>query len=183
MRFAPNGRHIAIEPSPTRSALLKKRFPSVTVIAVAISDRDGNAQFIENPDWPGFSRLKANISNKEAFCWDVTTSRIDSLHLPEKIDLIKLDIEDGELAALRGGENLLQRDRPIVIFECGTEYQEFDRNGLFQFFIDRNYDVFTFGDFLFEKGPLTYDEFRKCGLYPFRANNYLALPRCAGTGS
>jgi hypothetical protein len=40
-----------------------------------------------------------------------------------------------------------------------------------------NYDVFTFGDFLHDKGPLGFDEFRKCGIYPFRAFNFVALPQ------
>ena len=40
-----------------------------------------------------------------------------------------------------------------------------------------SYDLFTFGDFLYGKEALTFSEFRKCGLYPFRAFNFVALPR------
>jgi hypothetical protein len=42
---------------------------------------------------------------------------------------------------------------------------------------DFGYGVYAYGDFLFDKGPLTPDEFRKTGLYPFRAFNFVALPR------
>ena len=44
---------------------------------------------------------------------------------------------------------------------------------------DLGYDIFSFTDFLFDKGEMTYDEFRKCGLYPFRALNFVAVPRSA----
>ena len=33
----------------------------------------------------------------------------------------------------------------------------------------------TFTDFLYEKGPMSFLEFRKCGLYPFRAFNFIAI--------
>ena len=44
---------------------------------------------------------------------------LDSLILPEcpRVDVVKCDIEGGELAALRGGATLLRRDRPDVIVE------------------------------------------------------------------
>ncbi|MFX7071531.1 hypothetical protein ABTI09_19765, partial [Acinetobacter baumannii] len=65
------------------------------------------------------------------------------------------------------------------VFECGAVTNEgLDRAALFDHLTSvMTYDVFTFGDFLYRKGPLSADEFRKCGIYPFRAFNFVALPR------
>jgi FkbM family methyltransferase len=46
---------------------------------------------------------------------------IDSLRFPSRITLAKIDVEGHELAALRGMENLLKRDHPILIVEGQAE--------------------------------------------------------------
>ena len=52
----------------------------------------------------------------------VVSSSLDALY-PDDDDvaLIKLDIEGGELAALRGGWRLIRRCRPVVVVEAHTE--------------------------------------------------------------
>src|SRR5690606_11274694 len=42
---------------------------------------------------------------------------VDSLDLPSRVRLIKMDVEGHEISALKGAEKLLQRDRPILIVE------------------------------------------------------------------
>jgi FkbM family methyltransferase len=37
------------------------------------------------------------------------------------VELIKLDIEGGELAALRGAQQIIAKHKPALIFECGPE--------------------------------------------------------------
>ena len=61
------------------------------------------------------------------------------------------------------------------MFECGTEYQISEqRRAIYSLLTELGYEMYCFGDFLFDKGALSYDEFRKCGLYPFRAFNFVA---------
>jgi len=179
MKFAPGGNHAAIEASPTKAGWLARKFPNVRVKQVAVSDRLGAAVFEENLAKPGFSRLQGdNPSTDPVNRYEVKITTLDALDLGP-FDLVKIDIEGAELAALTGGRNFIMRCRPNIIFECGADANAgLDRNLLFDYLTSSlNYDVFTFIDFLYEKGPLSHDEFRKCGIYPFRAFNFVATPR------
>lgn len=179
IRAAPKGKQIAIEASPTKAAMLRKRFPATRVEQIAISDTIGTATFEENIANPGYSKLQGdNPSGDRVHRYSVNVTALDALDLPQ-IDFMKIDIEGAELAAFRGGMKFINRDRPAILFECGADANAgLDRRALFDQITEAmRYDVFTFGDFLYNKGPLGFDEFRKCGIYPFRAFNFLALPR------
>lgn len=174
LSIAPGGHHTAIEPSRTKGAWLAAKFRSVDVVNIAVSDREGRATFEENRSRPGYSKLLGDGTRSTNAYYDVDVKRLDDV-IDRKIDLLKLDIEGNELAALRGGSALIQGSRPAIIFECGAEQD--NRRELFDFITSElNYQIFTFGDFLFNKGPMGFDEFRKCGVYPFRAFNFVALP-------
>jgi FkbM family methyltransferase len=179
LRYAPNGNHIAIEPSVIRSNLLRRRFPKVLVLETAIADRDGTAIFEENWKNLGFSRLQRAVSQTSVSRYEVKTMRLDDLDV-RRVDFIKLDIEGAELLALKGGKALINKYQPVILFECGAENADKEeRRELYECLtLSIKYEIYTFTDFLFpRKGPLLFDEFRKCGIYPFRAFNFLALPR------
>ena len=46
---------------------------------------------------------------------------IDSLQFPSRISLAKIDVEGHELAALKGMQNLVKRDHPVLIVEGQAE--------------------------------------------------------------
>ena len=174
IRFAPAGPHIAIEPSSTKARILRRRFPNVLVLEEAVSDHDGYASYSENEQLPGFSKLGDGPNS-----YNVRTRRIDSIPI-RCLDFIKLDIEGHELAALRGATDTIKHFKPALMFECGTEYvaDKIDKEALYSEITDcLGYQIYSFGDFLFNKGSLSFDEFKKCGIYPFRALNFLAFPR------
>jgi FkbM family methyltransferase len=181
--YAPRGQHVVFEASPTKSHWLRKRFPNVTVFSYAVADKGGNAVFEEDCANPGYSALRSSTTSKvvNSVLYEVPTCRLDDV-LAElnRVDLIKLDIEGGELAALRGSAELIERFKPTIIFECGSEYGlaagAFSRLDLYNFITkDLGYKIFGLADFLYDKGEMSYDEFRKCGLYPFRGFNFVAL--------
>ena len=185
MRYAPNGHHVAFEASPIKCEWLRRRFSDVEIFHYAVAGEAGSAVFEEDVVRPGYSHLKAGRSESGAksILYEVQTCRLDDVLLKkDRIDLIKFDIEGGELAALRGAVELVEKCRPAIIFECGSEYffsqQKSTRRDLYDFITDKlNYEIFSFADFLFDKGEMTFGEFRKCGLYPFRAFNFVALPQ------
>lgn len=178
-QFAPRGNHTIIEASETKAAWLRRQFSGSRVECVGISDRTGVAVFYEDPERSGFSRI---TDRSGPGCQEIKTTTLDAITLGH-VDLLKLDIEGGELAALRGATKLIADSRPSIIFECGADANgNFDRRALFDFLESSGYAIHTFGDFLFDKGPLSFDEFRKCGIYPFRAFNFVALRR-AGNGN
>ena len=180
LTFAPEGRHCVFEASPTKAQWLKRRFPTVEVFSVAVASAPGSAIFQENHKRSGYSRLK----NGSPDCGDATTdvlvetTTLDAaLGRQRRIDFIKLDIEGAELAALRGATTVIAKHKPTLLFECTPLVVGDDRRALYEFVTQTlGYRIWTFGDFLFEKGPLGPDEFRKCGIYPFTAINFVAAP-------
>jgi len=180
IKYAPEGKHIAFEPSAVKSKWLRKKFPFVEVFPHAVADKAGSAVFGEDRKFPGFSRLlmKGELS---AIGYVVAVKCLDDALIDRRIDLIKLDIEGGELAALKGAINTINKHQPSIIFECGSQYSvemnNISRRELYDFIaIDMSYKIFGFSDFLFSKESMEYGEFHKCGLYPFRAFNFVALP-------
>ncbi len=180
-KYAPAGRHIAFEASPTKSGWLRSRFPAVEVHARAVADVAGTAMFQEDTARPGFSRL-GNVAGEGRNLMEVPVCRLDDV-LADRADiaLIKLDIEGAELSALRGARNVISRSRPAIIFECGSKYflddEKLSSRDLYDFITGQlGYRVFGMADFLYGKGAMEFDEFRKYGIYPFRGFNFVALP-------
>jgi FkbM family methyltransferase len=184
IKHAPNGTHVAFEPTPAKYKWLRSRFPSVEIFPYAVADETARAIFEENLARPGFSRLRRTDNEPlgSTISYEVQTCRLDDVLCDkDKIDLVKLDIEGGELAALRGATNVIKKSRPAIIFECGSEYylvqKNLSRKDLYDLITrELGYEIFCFADFLFDKGAMSFHEFRKCGLYPFRAFNFVALP-------
>jgi FkbM family methyltransferase len=130
----PNGRVIAIEPVPESFALLAAnvqlfKFNNVTLMNVAASDKSA----LVGMDIPYFktglrnlyeARLTTDSSHLQGL-W-VVTLLLDSLALPNKVALVKIDTEGHELQVLRGMAQLLHRDHPTLIVETNSsEVSEF----------------------------------------------------------
>jgi FkbM family methyltransferase len=184
LRKCPQGHHLAIEAVQSKADNLRRRFPTVQVLCLAASNRNGRAIFEESIEASASSRLQTSRPDQSFVSYEIETRRLDDIAEKRRVDLIKLDVEGFELDALRGAVATIDRYRPVIIFECGSEYylreNKIDRRALFDFLtIDLDYRISTFADFLFGKGPMQFDEFRRCGLYPFRAFNFLALPQGA----
>jgi FkbM family methyltransferase len=182
IKCAPKGKHIAFEASKVKSEWLKRRFPSVEIIQNAVADEVGTGIFEENVKLSGYSRLRIKGETASGSADSrVVVCRLDDLLLDRKIDFIKLDIEGGELAALRGALATIKKWQPAIVFECAPEFAlnklNISRAELYDFLtVEAKYKIYCFSDFLFQKGCMDFSEFRKCGLYPFRAFNFVALP-------
>lgn len=173
---APDGKHIAVEAARSKGDRLRRKFPRATIHTVAAGRESGSATFEENLAASGYSRL-GNSASSSSIHYEVEVRRLDDL-IDHPVDLIKLDIEGGELDALKGATATLDRYQPALLFECGSEYNNPPppRRELYDFLTEHGYGIQTFGDLLFDKGPMGFDEFRRCGLYPFRAFNFVATP-------
>jgi FkbM family methyltransferase len=133
-RVGPGGHVIAFEPSITNAAYVAwnaaaNSFPNVSVVAAAVSDRDGWAVFLDKG--PLMSRLdkdddEAQARRRAARGAAVRARRIvPVLSLDTWIaqaeqpppTLIKIDIEGAEIGALRGMSETLRSARPTLIIE------------------------------------------------------------------
>jgi FkbM family methyltransferase len=176
-RLAPQGRHVAFEPSPTKAAWLKQRFPTTEVFAMAVGERSGTIGFYENRQAPGLSFVSDDPDALDHHTiQNVALCRLDDvLNNRARIDLIKIDVEGNELSVLQGAGKVIGSHRPTIVFEFGPGTDD-KRRALFDWFLAHGYGIYSYADYLFDRGPLEFEEFRRCGIYPFRAFNFLALP-------
>lgn len=123
----PRGRVIAFEPVPVTFSLLSAntqlfQHQNVSLINAAVSDKPASVGMRV----PQFSTglvnyYDAHLSQSPDAPFNVLTLSIDSLCLPTRISLIKVDAEDHELFVLGGMQELIKRDHPILIVETGNK--------------------------------------------------------------
>lgn len=165
LSLAPDGQHDAFEPLPHYSAFLTKKYrhkPNVRIHRIAISDRNGSADFAYNHDHPDYSGFRER--EYPSIAEHVETIRVKTMRLDDVIDprrrikLIKIDVEGAELSVLRGAVELLSRDRPTVIFEHGLGASDFYNTTpeqMFDLLTEARLQVYLLDEFLDGKRPLT----------------------------
>lgn len=167
IKYAPNGKHFAFEPIPMLFNLLKKKYTNQSIYPYAISDVSGDTtfQFVKNaPAYSGIKKRKYATENPEIEEINVQTIPLDDL-IPknQKIDLIKIDVEGGEFQVLKGAKNVIVKNKPKIIFECGkgaSEYYGTTPEELYSF-IDNELkmSVSTLENFLKNKNALSQKQF------------------------
>jgi FkbM family methyltransferase len=133
LRFAElagtEGRVIAFEPVAETAEILaamarRGRHRNITVLNVAVSERAGLLRFRIPTRYglPNYFQARAAGDGDRI----VLSVALDELPIPHRIALVKIDVEQQEVAVLRGMQRLIERDHPILIIE-GHEgiYPEF----------------------------------------------------------
>jgi FkbM family methyltransferase len=118
-----SGRVLAFEPVPKTFRLLaanSRLFPyaNVTLMNAAVSETSMLAS-MEVPVVEGGTYL-AHLTDK-ATGLSILCMTVDSLQLPNRVNLVKIDAEGHEVSVLRGMRELLERDRPVLIVELGAK--------------------------------------------------------------
>ncbi|AFY56269.1 methyltransferase, FkbM family [Rivularia sp. PCC 7116] len=180
-KLSPHGKHIAIEPIPYKYNWLKSKFQNVEIIQAALGESNGEVDFYLQSPSSGYSGLQHHGSRngKQNFkIIKVKCLRLDEIVPPDLfIGFIKIDVEGGELAALKGGETILQRCHPTILFECaksGLKAHNVSQFEIYDFFDAHGYSLFLIKDWLAQNKPLNYEGFIKSMEYPFQAFNFLA---------
>jgi len=129
----PSGFVFAFEPQPRnlhylRAHLRLNRVENASVLDLAVADAPGTARFSTSGSATGALSELGDLV--------VRQTSLDSLVESQAVrppDLIKMDIEGGELAAIRGARDVLTRYRPIIMLathgtrvhdECIDELRE-----------------------------------------------------------
>ena len=126
LKFAPNGTHFAFEPIPGmyNDLVIKyKSKPNCRIFDIALSNKKGTSTFnyvVSNPSYSGLIKRKYDRSHEEDTTITVKTDAMDDI-IPSgtKIDLVKIDVEGGELLVMEGAKRTLTENKPVVIFEHG----------------------------------------------------------------
>lgn len=110
--FAPPHIVHAFEPHPANFALLRRNAPLAFLHRVALADYDGPGHLAVDQVNPGHSALaETGIA--------VTVRTLDSYDLRE-VRLVKVDVEGGEEAVLRGAARTIAESRPLILIEDWT---------------------------------------------------------------
>ena len=127
----PQGRVLAFEPIDALADRLQEHVDRnglrhVRVVRMGLSDQDGTALIYDScgqgeahDEHQGLGSLFGEPSRNAAL-QTIQLGRLDALLSGsefERVDFIKIDIEGGELACLRGAESLLRQHRPVLIVE------------------------------------------------------------------
>ncbi len=148
-----SGKVIAFEPEPTNCTWLRKsiglnEFRSIQLFEMALSDKDGsNTLYLGKKS--GWHTLKQDVRNRNKGQIPVVTRRLDSVLESigcTKVDMMKIDVEGGELEVLKGAERTLSVNHGIILVidlhpqlgadiaevrayleRCGFEFFEMDK--------------------------------------------------------
>lgn len=163
---APAGKHYAFEPIPDLYTLLTKKFSkNTTVYNYALSSKKGSTTFNYYPGRPAVSgfRQRNKQIGQEPTLLSVQMEKLDDL-IPDnlKIDLIKIDVEGAEYEVLLGAMKVLQKNKPLVLFECGlggADVYGTTPDQLYNLFAECGLGISTIEYFNARKQPFSKEEF------------------------
>jgi len=125
-RVGESGQVFSFEPLPANQERLQKNVAlnpnaNVTLIPKAVADKAGETDFLVHVSG-GMGRLQGSVGKKAKYKnkIKVETISLDNFVYKEKNappNLIKIDVEGGEVLALKGMQRLLKEAKPILLIE------------------------------------------------------------------
>ncbi|MFK8058038.1 MAG: FkbM family methyltransferase [Saprospiraceae bacterium] len=129
---SPTGQHQGFEPIPAMAEALRQNFAkhsNCTIQNLALGNEQGTADFnhvVSNPSYSGLKKRAYDRAGEVDETIRVQVERLDDVLPPDhRVDLIKIDVEGGELGVLQGATRILETYKPLVIFEHGLGASEF----------------------------------------------------------
>lgn len=105
----------AFEPLPLHIDCFERNVTSanVTLHRTALADRECDLTFATSPDVTGNTHVAVTGETPSA---TVHARTLDSFRVTD-IDFLKIDVEGFEYAILKGGEETIRREKPVIIIE------------------------------------------------------------------
>ena len=186
-QVGPRGRVVAFEPQVDLRPHLEElkrsyRLGNLQIESRGLSNRAGTAAMYRDKPGALGATLQAGPGDAGAARWgesiEVELTTLDEFAEAAQLDnvsFIKCDVEGHELAVFQGGRRLLERQRPMLLFEC--HHAEAERGELFAYLAELGYD----GVFYRGKRAIPYAAFAE---HPYRKptvrhRNYMFAHRAA----
>lgn len=153
-RIASKGRVIAFEPMPSTAAYLRRNLvlngvENVEVYECGLAEAGGEANFFYQVQSTGASSAVDLIGDGHAVGVAVQIRRMDDVLAAEpRIDLMKCDVEGGELGVLRGGRQTIERTKPVIFIEMLRKWSArfgYHPNDIIAFLGELGYECFAVG--------------------------------------
>lgn len=186
LRHNPNAEIHVFEPSVANLPGLRERFadkPGVHILPYAVSDKDAVATLYADVPGSGLASLALRDLRHRGIAFDrreeVRTVRFEgywSAVLGRRpLDLVKIDIEGYELAALHGFGEAIQATRAIQ-FEfggCNIDTRTFFKD-FWDFFASAGFDIYRVAP----RGPLRIGRYQEIDEF-FSTTNFIAIRQLA----
>lgn len=111
---------VAVEPNPEQAEIIRKNYPKMTVLELAVSDVSGSADFmVYEGDEGAVGSSSLNLGWKEddlqGHIIRVQLERLDALMGDEMVDVMKIDVEGHSLQVLHGLGDKLQQVKVLHV--------------------------------------------------------------------
>lgn len=168
---APKGQHFGIEPIPSQFDYLSQKYMNTKnckVFNIAASNATGVSEFNfvqSNPSYSGLRKRDYDKPNEIDTTIKVKTDLLDNV-IPSDVSiaLIKIDVEGAELLVLEGASKIIEKYKPIVVFEHGmgaSNHYGTSPAMIFDYFHNKSMRLSTLDNYLSKKNTLTKVEFEK----------------------
>lgn len=171
IRQSPHGIHFGFEPIPALYKNLEEKYKSsenIHLYPYALADKNGKAEFnyvISNPAYSGLLKRRYDRPHEKDTTINVEIRVMDEI-IPSalKIDLIKIDVEGGEMSVLKGAERIIASSNPVIIFEFGMGGSDIYGTTpllMYSFFEKFGYKISLLKNYLTSKPFLTLKQLEK----------------------
>jgi hypothetical protein len=136
--------------------------------------------FFVNTKQSGYSSLGKPSKFEGVETIEVPLKRLDALISSADVDVIKIDVEGAELGVFRGGDALIKRSRPTLMFESGPQAVdglEYNKESMWRWLEERDFEIVVPNRVAHNGSGLSLDGFLEAHLYPRRTTNYFAIPK------
>lgn len=147
-RVGPAGRVYAFEPQRPLAVYLRRvfgtlRLRQIEVVECAVSDYTGEA-ILHVPgtaDSPGASLDAGVLAEQEGHRASCRVGTLDDLLADaSRVTALKIDVEGNEWAVFKGASRILERQRPLLLFECEARHLRRHRmEDVLRYLEDRGY--------------------------------------------
>lgn len=179
------GRAHAFEPSARTFSYLQRNLELNPALArkvvahpIGLGSAPSTLKLYRPASHPGTASLQP-VSAPDTTIETIEVDTLDHVIGSEKVDFIKIDVEGGELDALRGAQGIIERDRPRVfceLFEPHLNRFGYTCGDLIAFFTQRQYQGFLVSDQTKSAGGITMAPLDPQALSTIEANNALFIP-------